>query len=887
VKTESDDITAERIKLSEFFSLFEPTHILGTTYTVSLTFFESVVFPYVKKGALRKCVILCDQFGFRRAMVEAGSLNRVSSSYMVVVPPASRTLHAKVWLMLNADKAALLVGSGNLTQSGFMQNNELFDVVDVMEHPGSQILLQDIQVLVSGLGGHCRGLSKEYRLLADYFSEVQDILQNLSSKANGTDSNVRLLTSFHGSFLDQLSSVISSCDLSIAAPYFGGSKEGLSLLTGAVRARNVRVFPGLDDEGTVDMPVDQVASISNTRICRLRMSESGGFAHLKLYGFLELEGDKAWLFNGSVNCTKAALTGDNIEAGILRSVSRTAIDSYFEEGKSQGLPKSRPADHFDHGEKWMSICAANLGSMLDLVTVPSPTLPLTDVAIQVQNGPNTIITTKEGLFFDGPSQRVPWKDLNIEAPKLASVYLLEVTGRDSKGSQVKASCYVDDLITLTSDPSHRSALQTVIQALTGGEEMSGGNVAAVFNLLDVFRPGGLIEEATEKETASKKDGEKIEAVEKLALWPPVLLRVDAGRLMTSKRIVDAYWLQRMMALLFSGNGRSDRQEEEEEPEDGDLSKPTKLARKKKPTNIFKRDWEAACKQYYVLTERLKRSIIVETMAGHIVSISLAALLVVLAFRRRYQSALDDKQEVEPISVVLRDFMTTLFSDREQASNYVRQSGVRYPYPTFPPISEDIRSAFGVSVPPDICSIIFTLFLYVKANLSSISNRRFPTIPWLRFRKLAGGSLDKDHLDVDFLEAIWKQYLMDQANPVAWFDVQMHVDEVFRITWEKEQCYSDLSALILFAQGKIDEPNLQLQHLKENLGILRRRLEAKLPWYRRVDHVIEVCVIDGCSKANLVDPQKRVLRALSPVICDGCGTLLVPDELYDIHPGFPT
>ena len=74
--TEVTDIEA-KIKLSEFFRLFAPTHILGTTYTISLAFFESVVFPFITKDNLNKCVIICDRIGFQRVFHGSFSLKSV------------------------------------------------------------------------------------------------------------------------------------------------------------------------------------------------------------------------------------------------------------------------------------------------------------------------------------------------------------------------------------------------------------------------------------------------------------------------------------------------------------------------------------------------------------------------------------------------------------------------------------------------------------------------------------------------------------------------------------------------------------------------------------------------------------------------------------------
>src|SRR5215475_194321 len=134
-------ITAiQQIELSTFFKLFAPTHILGTTYTLSLAFFELLVLPRIDKSKLQKCVILCDQLGFQRVIDESIALHEAGNSYMIVTVPASHRFHPKIWLMLNDTEAALLVGSGNLTQSGFIDNLELFDVIRFSQDLGNKTI---------------------------------------------------------------------------------------------------------------------------------------------------------------------------------------------------------------------------------------------------------------------------------------------------------------------------------------------------------------------------------------------------------------------------------------------------------------------------------------------------------------------------------------------------------------------------------------------------------------------------------------------------------------------------------------------------------------------------------------------------------------------------
>lgn len=77
-----------------------------------------------------------------------------SQSYMAITAPSSFSFHPKVWLMINEERVALMVGSGNLTQSGFMGNVELFDVIQIRKNEkGPKGVLGGIIKFLNGLRG--------------------------------------------------------------------------------------------------------------------------------------------------------------------------------------------------------------------------------------------------------------------------------------------------------------------------------------------------------------------------------------------------------------------------------------------------------------------------------------------------------------------------------------------------------------------------------------------------------------------------------------------------------------------------------------------------------------------------------------------------------------
>jgi hypothetical protein len=59
----------ESIKLREVLErVSKPHYVLGTTFTLSLAFFESAIFPEFNRERLKSCLIICDSLGYHNAL---------------------------------------------------------------------------------------------------------------------------------------------------------------------------------------------------------------------------------------------------------------------------------------------------------------------------------------------------------------------------------------------------------------------------------------------------------------------------------------------------------------------------------------------------------------------------------------------------------------------------------------------------------------------------------------------------------------------------------------------------------------------------------------------------------------------------------------------------
>ena len=104
------------------------TRVAFTTYSLSLSFFEAVVLDALVRGRASGALVLSDPEGIRAALSEEGA-RRVGRDYEIapVVRKGPGICHPKVSVLAQKDDAHLLVGSGNLTFSGWGGNLEVIE----------------------------------------------------------------------------------------------------------------------------------------------------------------------------------------------------------------------------------------------------------------------------------------------------------------------------------------------------------------------------------------------------------------------------------------------------------------------------------------------------------------------------------------------------------------------------------------------------------------------------------------------------------------------------------------------------------------------------------------------------------------------------------------
>lgn len=303
-----------------------------TTYALSLSFFESVVLDRLVRGGTEEALILADAEGVRAALSEQGAQSVGRDYELEPVAITGGAFHSKISFFHDESESHLLVGSGNLTFSGWGRNLELiehlhpsfacdafYDAADFFDalavehanaHGARDRCLRIAARLRGATAGHAR--SGSFRLLHSLGQTIGDKIVELADTLGGATR------------------------LAAAAPYWDGG-HAVSTLCRALKLE--RVYVHAHPHGAVQGDLgDNWPRTAETEIVPVEVSEfakDGRPLHAKAFEVLCRNG--RIVVSGSANGTRAALYGRNVEACVAR-IQKEPITTWVLKSSAVPLP---------------------------------------------------------------------------------------------------------------------------------------------------------------------------------------------------------------------------------------------------------------------------------------------------------------------------------------------------------------------------------------------------------------------------------------------------------------------------------------------------------------------------------------------------------------------
>ena len=291
------------------------TRTAFTTYALSLSFFEAVILDALVRGRSGGALILSDPEGIRAALSEEGA-RRVGRDYQIapVVRKGPGIFHPKVSVLAQKDDAHLLVGSGNLTFSGWGGNLEVIEHL----HPSfAADAFDDTAAFFEALA-NSDGVATS---AGDASSEIAQYLREAANRGN-RDGRFRLLHSLDVPIAERIASYAAdfggATRIIIASPYFDPDGKGLTRLAAETGCDNIQLHAhpagSVWGSATPDWPFDSLQAWNAVGVQHLAGDERP--LHGKAIEVVCKRG--RLLLSGSANATEAGLFGLNVEANVLR-----------------------------------------------------------------------------------------------------------------------------------------------------------------------------------------------------------------------------------------------------------------------------------------------------------------------------------------------------------------------------------------------------------------------------------------------------------------------------------------------------------------------------------------------------------------------------------------
>jgi hypothetical protein len=708
--------------------------------------------------------------------MEGPALQGAAQDYQVARAPGADCFHPKVWIIIGGEETVLLVGSGNLTQAGFVNNAELFDALRInAENPTSPQLLESLQAFVRGLAQMWPMEDSKHLLCTETLGRIGEALSMLP-RCTAQQDEIRFLNSFRGSLLDQLPEIPNSRELYIASPYFGGSLEGVNLLARKYSTAKLKVFPGVHEGKATDIPLSELsARYKEAQVAPLSipLKEKSQFAHLKLYGVTTSE-EKAWLYCTSANCTKAAWSGPNVKAGLLRLVPRSSLYPYFIPDDSELPPENITYAQTGHAQDVLEVWAADYGMRLEVVVAEdcADYLPLTRVRMTIRAGSNLSVCERTMLFNEGRTADIDWSVFPDWHRRKKMTVCLEIEAKTAVGHSVRGRCFVENRLLLSADPIQRSAWRGALALLEeeGAPELA--DIAALFSLArDVFN--GTLARMPKSQLAAKGNAATKKQEEEsvpVAVWPPRPDLRELQRNIGSTAVGRLQWFQRIFQSFINHDEKTENDSVQIQDVDATDNKNGQNAETgkrreqevKRTLTVAQRIWANAIKDYDQLCERLVNLCPEETNAHNVWPAGVFAFLCTLAIFRTVKRLAPGVDLKTNGTFLCDDFSRLMLNEREQKPDFCCTRTLRYRTEKFPALADDLRKEFKLYPHAALTMVLLALFtdqLMRSPMLAALFVEK-------RLQQICEPGFQLDAETIVSCQRIWTRYVWDGGTKTS-------------------------------------------------------------------------------------------------------------------------
>jgi len=294
-----------------------------TTFNAYLPFYEEIILRHLIYSGCRHNVLMMDT-GCLSESLETPTLRPQFAGHRYTLIPISTkgAFHPKIALLVSKKKGLLLVGSNNMTLSGWGINKELTNCITfgAGDKEGVNLVSQAWAFLRTWLDSASELLPSA---LQDAFQAVKQFAPWLNDNPHSEEGELR----FYGSKPEGetiWAAVSKSIEkpierVTVIGPFFDSRFDFIHTLKHDLNPREIVI--GIDPETVFIPEIDHKSEVLKF-VDASRINQSSGYLHAKAI-FIEGISSKKWLITGSANPSRPAWNAPmqhrNAEAVIMHS----------------------------------------------------------------------------------------------------------------------------------------------------------------------------------------------------------------------------------------------------------------------------------------------------------------------------------------------------------------------------------------------------------------------------------------------------------------------------------------------------------------------------------------------------------------------------------------
>jgi hypothetical protein len=283
-----------------------------TSYSIDLAFFEQLILPRLRGAGITNINLFVDASMLEKYLAShlGDSLKKFNANYSITPVSISGAFHPKMLFLAGKDKGYLSIGSGNITSSGLLYNDEIWSsFYTSKERLSAQPIFKSAWQYIQSLSSHSLGINlTKISWIAQHSQWISDLEDSKDSKATIKDSEYSLFYTKNSKSL--YSEVINTLlrkpkSIKIIAPYYNRSGAFLQKFIDDLAPEEIHCVV---DTSNGILPVDFQSSICQFSdwkdVINTENSKSIQRLHAKI---IQIEYDSETVFIlGSANATLEA-----------------------------------------------------------------------------------------------------------------------------------------------------------------------------------------------------------------------------------------------------------------------------------------------------------------------------------------------------------------------------------------------------------------------------------------------------------------------------------------------------------------------------------------------------------------------------------------------------